>query len=160
MKKQIEQKETLFYLSVQGYAWGVLRNIHTQATEESQRSKMAEEAQELKDALANNDYFEILDAVGDIWQCFLMINMIRNKGSIVGISELIECLTTMETDDNPETIKAIDLFIEGKLNEGNLIMIINDTFGMDFINVAYQKALETIKPRRGTMVAGKFVKEE
>lgn len=155
----LSKKEELLYLSAQGFAWGVLKRITPESCYNIQIDKMREEAQELKDARSKGDLMETLDAIGDIYQCYLMAIMLRDNSQITSLSIEIDEVVTGNYCFELSLDEAIDRFLNQSLFERTLLAYIVKEYGVDALIQGYKMALETIKPRKGKMINGKFEKE-
>jgi hypothetical protein len=156
------------------WQWGIDRNITQQggASVVSQISKAAEEVMELSKAYYSQDHYDTLvDAEGDILTC--LIQAMRLDGmDLLQVTMLIqgaakfEYVHDMSKDKILEELNS-ELFLS--CADGHLVMM--HVVGVLLNLKAFSSRLDpfvgslnmawyAIKDRKGTMIAGKFVKEQ
>lgn len=143
--------------------WATERGIYEHSTPEAQLLKALSELGELSDAVIKNDSEGLKDAIGDVAVC--MVNYVAMADCDVDLTG-----QTSGSDSDSEAIGFIALDIGDLLcniycdaepkNIPITLVEIASRNGLDFMDCCTH-AWETIKNRRGKMVAGgAFVKDE
>lgn len=143
--------------------WATERGIYEHSTPEAQLLKALSELGELSDAVIKNDSDGLKDAIGDVAVCMV------NYGAMADC-DVDPTGQTSGSDSDSEAIGFIALYIGDLLcniycdaepkNIPITLVEIASRNGLDFMDCCTQ-AWETIKDRKGRMVAGgAFVKDE
>ena len=167
--------EKLQYLSAEAVAWDLLRGLDG-STAEAQLTKFKEEAQELVDDwFKARDEEKKLDAIGDMWKVLIAIGTTKAKGELKPILAMCEDIYDASNPEShafteyseQELVNMIESLIKKDVNGHQLIMIetmrlmiaVAQHFGFDDLLKGFKMAVDEIKPRRGKLINGVFVKE-